>query len=92
MDRRLEGRIDACMDGRQGRPALEAPRVNPVGVLETPGGFSATPRRYSAVVRALALTVLVAMTAVILVTTAYSLGRYCLTSQASAAVPTEVHP
>ena len=66
---------------------LAAPRVNPVGVLETPTGYVASPRRHGPAVRGLAFALVLAFTTVVAVTTAATLGRWCLTSEASAAAP-----
>jgi len=66
---------------------MEAPRVNPVGVVETPNGYSRTPRRLPRPLRIAAAALLLTFAVVVTATTVRSLGRYCLTSQASAASP-----
>ncbi len=59
---------------------IRPPRVNPVGVAEIPTGYAQQPRRYPPGIRALAGMLLTSFVAVVLVTTAVSLGAYCLTS------------
>lgn len=59
---------------------MDLPRTNPVGLPLVPPEFSQTPRRYPAAARALAAALLGALLAVVSVTTAVSLGAYCLTS------------
>jgi len=59
---------------------MELPRVNAVGVVEHPKGYEVTPRGYPAWLRAVSLAVLAAFVLVVLVTSAVTLGAYCLTS------------
>lgn len=59
---------------------MDVPRSNPVGLPIVPSGFAQTPRRYPRPIRALALAVLASFSAVVGVTTAASLGAYCLTT------------
>ena len=59
---------------------MELPRTSPVGVSEVPASFTMTPREYPTGVRLLAGLILGAFLAVVSVTTAVSLGAYCLTS------------
>ena len=59
---------------------MELPHTNPVGIAVTPEAFSEKPRRYSSTVRLAAGLLLGAFLAVVSVTTALSLGAYCLTS------------
>ena len=58
---------------------MEIPRVNPIGILESPLGGS--PRQISRGVRALASIVLVIFTLATVITTVVSLGAYCLTTE-----------
>ncbi len=66
---------------------MELPRVNPVGIVEYPSSFTARPRRLPWPMRAAAIALLAVFAAVGSVTTAATLGRYCLTSHASSAAP-----
>jgi len=66
---------------------MEAPRVSPVGVVETPNGYSRTPRELPPALRFGAAALLLVFGVVVVSTTVRSLARYCLTSQASAASP-----
>ena len=66
---------------------MEPPRVNPVGVVEQPEGYVVGPRALSLRHRVAAGIVLASFLAVVLVTTALSAGRYCLTSEASSPSP-----
>lgn len=59
---------------------MEIPRVGPLGLLHQPDGYEATPRRYPARVRFAAMVVLGIFVGASVLTTAYSLGRYCLTT------------
>lgn len=61
---------------------LELPRIDAVGVLQTPVSFHAHRRSRSARVRAMALSLLAVFFVVASLTTGNSLGRYCITSQA----------
>lgn len=62
---------------------METPRVNPIGVVETPADFSSGPRRFSARLRLLAGLLLALFFLGTVVTTVVSLGRYCLTTDAT---------
>lgn len=65
------------------RTPMRIPQTNPVGLVEIPDGFSVTPRGYPAAVRIAAAVVLTAFLAVGVATTVYSLGAYCLTTDAT---------
>jgi hypothetical protein len=62
---------------------MEPPRVNPIGLLETPADLAATPRRFSRPLRLLAGLLLVLFLLGTMVTTVVSLGRYCLTTDST---------
>ena len=62
---------------------MEPPRVNPIGLLETPSEFARTPRRFSRPLRLLASLLLVLFLLGTMVTTVVSLGRYCLTTDST---------
>ena len=62
---------------------MESPRVNPIGLVETPPGFPAAPRRFSGRLRLLAALLLALFFLGTVVTTVVSLGRYCLTTDAT---------
>ncbi|MBW2425390.1 MAG: hypothetical protein JRG86_14155 [Deltaproteobacteria bacterium] len=66
---------------------MQPPRVNPVGLVETPADFRTRPRSHRAGTRVAAALILVAFTIVVVVTSAATLGEYCLTSQAGAPLP-----
>jgi len=59
---------------------MEAPHVDPVGVSCTPPGYRIGPRTYSRMQRFVAGTLVAVFTGVVVLTTAWSLGAYCLTS------------
>jgi hypothetical protein len=59
---------------------MEIPRVGPLGLVHQPANYEATPRRYPTRLRFAAIVVLGAFVGVSVVTTAYSLGAYCLTT------------
>ena len=61
---------------------MELPHANPVGIAVTPEGFSQRPRCYGSAVRIAAGLLLGTFLAVVCVTTAVSLGKYCLTTDA----------
>ncbi len=61
-------------------PGMEIPRVGPLGLVHRPEGYTATARSYPTRLRVAALAVLGAFVVVSVVTTAYSLGAYCLTT------------
>jgi hypothetical protein len=63
--------------------SMEPPRVNPIGLVETPPDFPASPRRFSRALRLLAGALLLLFLGATLVTTTVSLGRYCLTTDAA---------
>ena len=58
---------------------MEIPRVGPLGLIHQPDGYQATPRRYPTRLKISAIAVLGVFVALSVVTTAYSLGAYCLT-------------
>ena len=58
---------------------METPRVNPIGIVETPHHDS-WPRTYPLYLRVSALLVLAVFAAVNIATTVFSLGAYCLTT------------
>lgn len=62
---------------------MEAPRVNPIGLVEAPPDFTATPRRFSRPLRLFAGLLLVLFLLGTMVTTVVSLGRYCLTTDST---------
>jgi len=62
---------------------MEPPRVNPVGLLETPPDLASAPRRFSRPLRLLAGLLLVLFLLGTMVTTVVSLGRYCLTTDST---------
>ena len=64
---------------------MDAPRVNPVGVVEFPAGYR--PRRLPPGLRLVAAGLLVAFVTVVAVTTGLSAGGYCLTSDTSRPSP-----
>lgn len=66
---------------------MELPRVDPVGLVEVPEGYTARPRRLPLPLRLVAAGVLLAFGLVGTVTTVVSLGRYCLTSDATSPSP-----
>lgn len=59
---------------------MEVPRVSPVGLGETPAGFREHARRHAPAQRWLAGALLAVFLGVVAVTTALSLGAYCLTT------------
>lgn len=61
---------------------LEIPRVNPVGIMESPVSFETSPRKLPLTLRLVAGTILIAFTVVGTVTTVVTLGAYCLTTHA----------
>ena len=78
---------------------MESPRVNPIGLLETPPDLQAAPRRFSGRLRLLAGLLLALFFLGTVVTTVVSLGRYCLTTDATdtralpgSAAPRQVTP
>ena len=66
---------------------MEIPKVNAVGVLETPEGYRATPRPHGVATRGLAAIIVVAFLATMLTTGVATLARYCLTSHAGVPLP-----
>jgi hypothetical protein len=64
-------------------PFMEPPRVNPIGILETPSDLATTPRRFSRPLRLLAGLLLAIFFLGTVVTTVVSFGRYCLTTDAT---------
>lgn len=61
---------------------MQPPRVDPVGVVESPEGWVRSPRRHGAPLRVAAALLLAAFLAVGTATTVWSLGAWCLTSHA----------
>jgi len=59
---------------------MEIPRVGPLGLVHQPDGYEATARRYPARLRLMAVVVLGVFVGVSVLTTASSLGAYCLTT------------
>ena len=66
---------------------LELPRVNPIGLVESPGSFETSPRKLPMALRFVAATILVVFTVAGTVTTVVTLGAYCLTSHAGSPNP-----
>lgn len=66
---------------------MQVPRVDPVGVLEIPSDFVARPSSRPLRTRIAAAALVVAFFSVTVVTTALSLGGYCLTTEASRPSP-----
>jgi hypothetical protein len=62
---------------------MRIPEINPVGVLTRPDAYAQTPRTYPALVRAFAAVLVTMFLSVVVVTSAASLGAYCLTSGGS---------
>ncbi len=62
---------------------MESPRINPVGLVEHPEGYTSTPRRYPLWLRSFVLILLLVFGGVSVVTTVVSLGSYCLTTNTS---------
>jgi hypothetical protein len=56
------------------------PTVNPVGIVEYPKGYTGRPRGFSPVLRAFALFFLLLFFTGTVITTAVTLGEYCLTT------------
>ena len=61
---------------------MEAPHSDPIGLPIRPEGFAEAPRAYAWPARVVAALLLSTLLAVVSVTTAASLGAYCLTSDA----------
>ena len=59
---------------------MQIPEINPVGVLTRPEAYAQTPRSYPTLVRIFAAALVAAFLSVVVVTSAVSLGAYCLTS------------
>lgn len=59
---------------------MEIPKVGPLGLIDQPEGYVATARSYPKFLRLAALAVLGSFLTVTILTTAYSLGAYCLTT------------
>lgn len=62
---------------------MEPPRVNPIGILETPSDLASTPRRFPRRLRLLAGLLLALFFLGTVVTTVISFGRYCSTTDAT---------
>jgi hypothetical protein len=73
---------------------VEPPRVNPIGLLETPPELTAAPRRFSGRLRLLVALLLALFALGTVVTTVVSLGRYCLTTDSTdtRALGSKPHP
>ncbi len=71
---------------------LQLPRVNPVGIMESPDSFETSPRKLPLALRLVAATILIAFTVVGTVTTVVTLGAYCLTSHAGSSNPLRGKP
>ena len=73
---------------------MDTPRVNPVGLLETPADLATAPRRFSGGARVLAAALLLAFATATVATTVASLGAYCLTSEGGdvRTLPASFHP
>lgn len=69
---------------------MRLPRLDPVGILHTPEGYTRTAP-VSWRMRLLAGIVLFAFVAVMVTTTVVSLGRYCLTTDAADNAALPVH-
>jgi hypothetical protein len=59
---------------------MEIPKVGPLGLIDHPDGYGARVRSYPPFLRATAVGVLGSFLTVTFLTTAYSLGAYCLTT------------
>jgi len=59
---------------------MEIPKVGPLGLIDQPAGYIARARSYPPFLRVGAVGVLVSFLTVTVLTTAYSLGAYCLTT------------
>ena len=59
---------------------MDTPRVNAVGIVEYPEDYEASPRRYGRTLRLFAWFFLGFFALATFVTSALSLGAYCLTS------------
>lgn len=70
------------MDSMTSSNDLQAPHVDPIGLVRYPTDYEGRPRRYSKGLRLVAFMVLVVFAGVVVVTTGVSLGAYCLTSDA----------
>ncbi len=68
---------------------MRVPHTNPVGLAMVPDSFSQRPQRHPMARRMAAALLMTAFFTVVCVTTAVSLGAYCLTSDAAntAALP-----
>ncbi len=62
---------------------MRIPEINPVGVLTRPESYAQAPRSYPPLVRVLAAVLVATFLSVVVVTSAVSLGAYCLTSDGS---------
>ena len=67
---------------------MQAPRVNAVGILESPKGYHAKSRSYPRAAQIEAPIILAAFLFVSLTTSVLSLAAYCLTSYAGVSFPT----
>ena len=62
------------------KPTTSGPYVNPVGIVEYPPDFSGKPRRRPLALRIAAAAMLLLFAFVVVSTTVFSVGAYCLTS------------
>ena len=74
-------------DEGPGDPGRLLPRLTPLGILELPDNDAASPRVYPRGLRIAAFSILAIFAAVVVATTAASLGRYCLTTDAGGSIP-----
>ena len=61
-------------------PEFRLPTVNAVGIVEYPEGYTGRARGFSPAIRAFALLFLILFFTGTVVTTAVTLGEYCLTT------------
>ncbi len=83
----MQNWLEMMVNQKHARTTLELPRVNPVGLMESPHSYRASPRKLPFALRLVAAAILIAFTAVGTVTTVVSLGAYCLTSHTGTANP-----
>ena len=74
-------------DEGPGDPGKLLPRLSPLGIVEHPDNDAASPRIYPRGLRVAAVCILAIFAAVVIATTAASLGRYCLTTDAGGSIP-----
>ena len=73
---------------------MELPRVDAIGIVRYPPGYQPSARQRSPILRLVAGVMLMVFLVVVVVTTAISLGRYCLTSDGAdtSALPGRTSP